>query len=236
MSPGFHRSFRFGNAWICLLFLLSSLSSFAQAARETGAGASLTLEAEKDLNRFFSLSGEEEIRLLDNSTGFDRTVTSLGINYSFFDRKIKAGVYYAFLYLYNNDRLFEARHRYYFNLSYKETFEPFILSWRGRLQGTYRNESLGRYKINPKYIMKNKIEVAYMIWGSPWKPYLSCDFSTSLNDPVMGYELTRMRFQGGTSWRLNRTSWMDFFLRFDNYLSGDDPHLLSLGVGYKVAF
>jgi hypothetical protein len=199
-------------------------------------GASLSLEVEKDLNRFFTLAGEEEIRLLNNSTGFDRTVTSLGIDYSLFDRKMKAGVYYAFLYLYNKDHFYEARHRYYLNLSYKETFEPFILSWRGRLQGTYRDETRGEYKINPKYMMKNRIEAAYTIWGSPWKPYLSCDFSTSLNDPVMGYELTRMRFQGGANLRLNRTSWIDFFLRFDDYLSGDDSHLLSLGVSYKMKF
>jgi hypothetical protein len=249
MLPGFHKISRFrrfslkvlemsfkGNVWSSLFFLFFSLSSFAQTSRETGSGLSLSWEAEKDLSRFFTLAGEEEIRLRDNSIGFDRTVTSLGIDYSFFDRKMKVGGYYAFLYLYNNDHLFESRHRYYLNFSYKETFEPFILSWRGRLQETYRDENRDEYKINPKYVMKNKIEVAYMIWGSPWKPYISCDFSTSLNDPVMGYELTRMRFQGGASWRLDRTTYLDFFLRFDDYLSGNDPHVLLVGASYKMKF
>ncbi|MDR2621870.1 MAG: DUF2490 domain-containing protein [Dysgonamonadaceae bacterium] len=219
-----------------LLFLLLSLPSFAQTPRETTFGASLSVEAEKELSRFFSLTGEEEVRLRDNSTGFDRSVTSLGIDYAFFDRKAKIGIYYAFLYLYNNDHLFEPRHRYYLNFSYKETVEPFILSWRGRLQGTYRDENRGEYKINPKYVMKNKLEAAYMIWGSPWKPYLSCDISTSLNDPVRGNELTRLRFQGGASWRLNRTTYLDFFLRCDEYLVGDDPRVLSVGASYKMKF
>jgi hypothetical protein len=229
MLHGFHK-----HAFI--FFLLISFSSLAQTPRETNLGASMSVEVEKELGRFFTLAGEEEVRLMDNTIGFERSVTSLGIDYSFFDRKVKVGAYYAFLYLYNKDYLFESRHRYYLNLSYKETFEPFILSWRGRLQGTYRDENRGEYKINPKYVMKNKIEAAYTIWGSPWKPYLSCDFSTILNEPVRGYELTRLRFQGGASWRLNRTTYLDFFLRFDEYLSDDDPRVLSLGVSYKMKF
>ncbi|MDR2814344.1 MAG: DUF2490 domain-containing protein [Prevotellaceae bacterium] len=213
-----------------------SLSTFAQTPEQTGFGASLAVEVEKELNRFFSIAGEEEIRLVDNSVGFDRSVTSLGVDYSLFDKKVKVGVYYAFLHLYNNDYLFESRHRYYLNFSYRETFEPFTFSWRGRLQGTCRNENRGEYKVNPKYVMKNKVEVACLIWGSPWKPYLSCDFSTSLNEPVRGYELTRMRLQGGASWRLNRTAYLDFFLRFDKYLADSDPQALWLGAAYKIKF
>lgn len=220
------------------LFLLACfpISTFAQTPREIDVGASLTVEMEKELNRFFSVTGEEEVRLITNSVGFDRSITSLGVNYSLFSSKVKVGAYYAFLRLYNNDYLFESRHRYYLNLSYKEIFEPFTFSWRGRLQGTYRNENRGAYKINPKYVMKNKVEVAYTIWGSPWKPYFSCDFSTSLNDPVRGRELTRMRFQGGASWRLNRTTYLDFFLRFDDHLAYDDPQVVWLGATYKVKF
>ncbi|MDR0733857.1 MAG: DUF2490 domain-containing protein [Dysgonamonadaceae bacterium] len=216
------------------LLLLFSLSSFSQTPPHWGV--SLSIEAEKEINRFFSVTGKEEVRLLNNSAGFDRNAASLGIDYTFLDRKAKIGVYYAFLYLYNNDCLFESRHRCYINLSCKETFEPFILSWRGRLQETYRDASRGKYKINPKYAMKNKLEAAYMIWGSPWKPYLSCDFSTRLNDPVRGCELTKLRLQGGATWRLDRTTYLDFFLRCDEYLAGDEPRVFSLGAAYKMKF
>lgn len=199
-------------------------------------GASFSLAGEKDLNRFLALAIDEEIRFTNNNIGFDRSITSFGLDYSFLDKKLKTGIYYAFIYLYNNDYLYEARHRYYLNLSYKETFEPYVLSWRGRLQCTYRDENRGEYKINPKYVMKNKFEAAYLIWGSPWKPYISCDLSTSLNDPVMGHELLRIRYEGGASWRIDRTTYMEFFVRLDEYLSGNDPHILSLGVAYKAKF
>jgi hypothetical protein len=213
--------------------LLVSFSSLAQSQRETGLGASFSLDLEKGLSRFLSLSMNEEIRLIDNRTGFDRTVTSVGLDYSLFNKKIKFGVYYAFIYLYNNDYLFEPRHRYYFNLSYKESVEQFTFSWRGRLQGTYRDENRGEYKINPKYILKNKFEVEYALWGLPWKPYLSCDFSTAMNDP-MGNDLNRIRLQGGTNWRLNRTTYLEFFVRYDDYFTKGDDNALSIGACYKI--
>jgi hypothetical protein len=175
---------------------------------------------------------EEEVRLIDNTIGFDRSVTSLGIDYALFDRKLKFGAYYAFIYLYNNDFLFEPRHRAYFNLSYKETVNRFTFSWRGRLQGTYRDENRGEYKINPKYGMKNRFQIEYSVWGRPWKPFISCDLSTDLNNPA-GNDLTRIRYQAGTAWRLNRTDYMDFFLRYDQYRDTREPDVISVGVTYK---
>jgi hypothetical protein len=217
-----------------LLFLLFiSLSALAQSEKENHYGASLSVELEKDLNRFFSLTLEEEVRLINNPVGFDRNITAFGIDYALFNRKLKFGVYYAFLYLYNDDFLFEPRCRSYFNISYKETQESFTFSWRGRLQRTYRDENRGRYKINPKYGMKNKFQIEYSIWGSPWKPFISCDISNDLNNPA-GNELTRFRYQGGVVWRMNRTDYLEFFARYDQYTAGNEANILAIGMGYKM--
>jgi hypothetical protein len=217
---------------LCLLCLLP-VHSPAQNQQETNLGALFSLALDKDLSRQFSLSLEEEVRLIDNSTGFDRSVTTAGIDYALFDRKLKLGAYYAFMYLYNNDRLFEPRHRYYFNLSYKEAVNQFTLSWRGRIQGTYRDENRGQYKINPKYVLKNRLQAEYSIWGSPWTPFASCELSNELNNPV-GNQLTRIRYQGGASWRLNRTETLDFFVRYDWYFDRKEPQIFSIGLGYKM--
>ncbi|MDR3236163.1 MAG: DUF2490 domain-containing protein [Prevotellaceae bacterium] len=216
-----------------LFVLLLPVCAWAQSEKETDVGAFLALEFEKDLSRFFSLSMEEEIRFVSNNTGFDRSVTSVGVDYSLFDKRVKLGGYYAFMYLYNNDYWYEPRHRFYVNVSYKESVGRYTLSWRGRLQSTYRDEDRGEYKINPKGVWKNKFEVDYALWGLPWKPFVSCEFSTLLNDPVAGWEFTRIRFQGGTTWRLDRTTYMNFTLRFDDYIAGKDPHVFSIGVTYK---
>ncbi|KAA6303610.1 MAG: hypothetical protein EZS26_000161 [Candidatus Ordinivivax streblomastigis] len=213
--------------------LLFFLPSFAQTSQKTDAGLSLSAELNKDLNRYFSLTMEEEVRLISNTIGFDRNVTALGIDYVLFDRKIKVGAYYAFLYLYNSDYLFEPRHRSYFNVSYKETFDSFTLSWRGRFQGTYRDENRDDYKINPKYLLKNKFQLEYAVWGKPWKPFISCELYNDLNNPKGNY-LTRMRYQAGTAWRLNRSDYFDFFLRYDQNLDSRDTQVFSIGIGYKV--
>ena len=223
--------------YCCGLFLLFSFPALAQSSKqETRIGTALMLDLEKKLIRNLSAAFEGEVRLVNNQVGFDRASGTIGLDYKFFNQKAKIGGAYVFFRLYNNDFLYESRHRYYLNLSYKESFKSFTVSWRGRVQGTYRNENRGEYKINPKYVMKNKIEASYSIFGSPWTPYLSCDFSTILNDPVYGYELTRLRFTGGTSWRINRTTYLDLFLRYDNEMDRRDPNTLSLGIGYKTNF
>jgi hypothetical protein len=175
---------------------------------------------------------ENEVRFLDNSIGFERNITSAGFDYLLFDRKFKIGAYYAFLYLCNNDRLFEARRRYYLNLSYKEIVGQWTFSWRGRWQITHRNENCGEYKINPKQILKNKFQIEYSVWGKPWKPFISCDLYNDTNNPAGNY-LSRIRYQGGTSWRLNRTDYVDFFVRYDWYSDSRETMILSLGAGWK---
>jgi hypothetical protein len=221
----------------CLLLLLFvPLLVFSQPKRETKGGASLSVELEKELKRNFSLSFEEEVRFLTNNIGFDRNVLSAGVDYSLFDKRVKVGAYYAFIYLYNSDYMFEPRQRAYFNLSYKEKISAWTLSWRGRLQGTFRDENRDDYRVNPRFVMKNKFEAEYQVFGKPWKPFLSCDIYTNLNDPITRYDLSHIRFQGGASWRLNRTTYLNLFLRWDEYFGGDDPRIVSIGATYKMKF
>ncbi|MDR0542450.1 MAG: DUF2490 domain-containing protein [Dysgonamonadaceae bacterium] len=219
-----------------LFFIILLLGGCLQASaqeREMKYGLSLSAGLEKKLNRVFDLNVEEEVRLTNNVAYFNRSVTVAGIDYSLFDRKLKIGGYYAFIYLYNNDYLFEARHRYYFNLSYKETVGQWAFSWRGRWQITQRDENRDEYKINPKQVMKNKLQIEYSVWGKPWKPFISCDLYNDLNNPAGNY-LTRIRYQGGATWRLNRTDYLDFFVRYDQYVDRREPAAVSLGVGWKV--
>jgi hypothetical protein len=217
-----------------LLFSVLALASSAQnSGKETDGGASFSFELEKEYGRFFSMSVEEELRLISNSTGFDRSATSIGADCALLGRRLKIGAYYAFIYLYNDDYLYESRRRFYLNMIYRETFGPFTLSWRGRLQETRRDENRGDYRINPRHVLKNRIQAEYSIWGSPWKPFLSGEFSNNLNDPESNAPI-RIRYQGGVSWRLNRTDYLDFFIRFDQNTAGQDPNAIFLGVGYKM--
>ena len=203
--------------------------------RETDLGAIFSVRLNKDLNRFFGLSFEEEIRLLTNNAGFDRLKSDIGIDYTIV-KGLKVGVFYNYIYVYNSDFLYESRHRYYANLSYKYGVNrKLTLTWRTRLQATYRDETRGEYKINPKYVLRNRLEAEYNILGTRWKPYLSAEATNTLNDPL-GNEIYKLRFQGGTSFRLDRTTYLEFYLRADEYLTGQDPRVISIGVGCKKNF
>ena len=214
-----------------ILLFCFSVVVFAQE-RETDLGAAFSIQLQKSLGRKVEISLEEELRLLNNNANFDRLASTVGADYSIIDKKLKVGVYYCYLYMYNSDFFYENRHRYYLSLNYKEHFGKYTVSWRGRLQGTSRDECRGEYKINPKYVLRNRLQVEYSIFGSPWKPYISAETTNSLNDPL-GNEIYKLRFQGGTSWRMDRRSYLEFFLRLDEYIAGNDPRVFSIGVGYK---
>lgn len=219
--------------YLILLSLICFFSVSINAQKETDLGGSLTFEVNKDLSRFFTLSFDEEIRFVNNNKyNFDRSATTIGMDYSLIRRKLKVGAYYTFLYLYNSDYLFEARHRYFFNIMYKEDVGSFTLSWRGRFQGTIRDENRGEYNVNPKYVLRNRFQAEYNFWKSRWTPYLSCDLATVLNDPR--YDLTRIRLQSGTEVRLTRTAYAGAFLRYDfNYEKGENNRL-TVGLSYRI--
>ena len=216
------------------ILLLIPFYTFAQSERETDLGASFTVELEKELNKSFSVTFEEELRLITNNIGFERNMITLGLDYSFLDR-FKVGIAYCNIHLYNSKHYYENRHRYYANLSYKQPLGDFILSWRGRFQGTYRDENRGSYKINPKYVLRNKIDLEYTIFGSPWRPSISADVSNTMNDPTGNY-CYRVRYQGGVRWRMNRTESMEFYVKFDHYIADDDPHVFAIGTTFKKKF
>ncbi|MDR2388467.1 MAG: DUF2490 domain-containing protein [Tannerellaceae bacterium] len=222
---------RLAGCGILLLFFSCGLRS--QQARGTEGGMLLSLVTERDLYRSLSLSLEEELRLISGGPLPERASGSLGIDYAVGRRHVKIGLYYAFIYLYGEEHVYESRHRFFLNLSYRHSLGPLTFSWRIRLQETLRNESRGSYRINPRYGMKNKLEAEYSPWGKPWKPFLSCDVSTNLNDPETRYDAVRLRFQGGIVRRLNRTTSIDLFVRWDEYLKDLDPRVISIGVTCK---
>lgn len=218
---------------IILLTIFPFLCLTAQDKKEIDFGTSLSFEIQKDITRRITLSGEEELRLITNNIGFDRSMTSLGADYSIISKRLKIGAYYSFIYTYNNDFYYEMRNRLFLSLSYKQPLGDFTLSWRGRFQGTYRDESKGEYKTNPKYILRNKFDLEYTVFGSPWTPYVSVDLLNTTNDPT-GNDFYRIRYQAGVNWRLNRTDYMKFFMRFDDNFSSKDPNIVSLGFGYQI--
>ena len=212
--------------------LLFSVVLLAQE-KETDFGAMFSVELKKKLGQKFDISLEEEFRLLtNNNNGLDRLGSTVGVDYSIISKKLKAGLYYSHLYRYNSNDYYENRHRYYFSLIYKESIGRYTVSWRGRVQGTCRDGNRGNYKINPKYVLRNRLEIEYSAPWSRWNPYFFTEATNTLNDPL-GNEIYKLRFQGGVNWRLDRTTYLEFFLRWNEYLVMPNPRVMAIGIGYK---
>jgi hypothetical protein len=226
-----------GKIRILVFFLLSiAFSLSAQNDRGMRLGGVLAVEVEKDITRRLSGLFEQELRLENNNVGFNRTTSNIGLDYSIIPKKLKVGGFYTYIYMYNKDFLYESRHRFYFNVIYKETFDPITISWRGRFQSTFRDENKGSYRVNPRNIVKNKIEVTYSFFNLPFKPFVSADFSTIVLDPRNNFELSRIRYTGGVNWRLNRTDYLELFLRYDQRMDSRDLNGAAIGARYKTRF
>jgi hypothetical protein len=219
---------------IFAFLLILSFAAFSQG-KDSYLQTSLMFEVQKKFLRNAEFSIEEDLRLWNGDNVLNRSMTTVGVNYALWERKVRVGAYYCFIHLYNDDHFYENRHRYYTSLSYKETIGRFSLSWRTRMQGTARNERHGEYKINPKYVWRNKLEVEYSFFGAPWKPYLSCEIANVVNNPI-NHGIYKVKFQGGTTWRLNRTTALEFFLREDEYMDAREARIFTAGVGYKMMF
>lgn len=216
------------------IFVFMNFLLLSQANRETDFGFYTEFDFEQKLYRNLSLNISDELRLKTNIIAFDRNVATVGLDYSFFDKKLKFGLNYANIHLYNNDHYFENRNRFFANISYKYSINRVTISWRLRLQTTIRNEYRGDYKINPRYVMKNKFEIEYDIFGKAFKPFVSCDFSNNLNDYRSGYGIIRLRFQAGSSWRIDRNNYLLFFLNYDEYFKNYEPRIIAFCITYKL--
>lgn len=213
-----------------ICFVSFSFFSFSQF-NKVDLGFNTDINVEKELYQNLVINIAEELRLESNEVGFDRNVITVGLDYSIFNKSLEFGVYYAFIYTYNNENIFEPRNRLYTEISYKHSFEQFKVSWRSRLQATYIKINEIESKINQNYHMKNKLEIAYVIKNKAFTPFLSCDISTNLNGEN-SYGVERLRFKSGTAWHINGKNTLYFFIKWDEYLDKIPNDIVALGVSY----
>lgn len=143
------------------LFLAPFAAGFAQS---DDFGLDFSVEAEKKINKQWSLGLEAELRTRDNSKTTDRWSVGIGLDYKAF-KWLKASVGYSFLYDHNertsyydatDDAVLDGdadegdpkkcaiywapRHRFNVSLTASQKFGDFKFSLRERWQYTYRPE------------------------------------------------------------------------------------------------
>jgi len=218
-----------------IILLLACLMPGQMIAQETkDCNAMLGAEVSKKINKSFEIAVSEEIRSKNFLQEVDRLSTGVGVAYNHPQLKdLKVGAGYELLSYFNQNLINENRHRFSAYVQYKYSYGYFDFSLRSRIQSTYRDESIGNYKVNPKNKLRNRLNVAYNIYGTPYTPYTSFELTNTVG-LVDGDYFDRYRIRLGCEYRLNKQSSIDFFTRYSKDINQKNPsEILSLGLSYQ---
>lgn len=218
---------------LSVVFIIFTKNIIAQTS---DFGIRLDADLTKKLTKKFELEFDEELRMNNNSSSFDRSLTTLGANYDC-NRTFKAGVFYTYIYMNNqHDGYWESRNRFGAWITAVHKFDRFKISLREKFQNTYRDESLGNYLYNPKMVLRSRFELAYNIRKFPVNPFLSAEMQYQLNNPY-GNEIDCWRYTAGAEYKVSKKFGIDLYYRLDKSINVKNPANNSiLGTSFKLNF
>lgn len=218
---------------LTIIFILVTKNILAQTS---DFGIRLDADLTKKLTKNIELEFDEELRMNNNSSSFDRSLTTLGANYKF-NNTLKAGLYYTFIYMNNqHDGYWESRNRFGAWLTASHKFDRFRISLREKYQNTYRDEALGNFLYNPKMVLRSKLEISYNIRKFPVDPYCSAEMQYQLNNPY-GNEIDSWRYTAGAEYKISKKFAIDLYYRVDKSVNVKNPANISiLGTSFKLDF
>ncbi|MCR4964394.1 MAG: DUF2490 domain-containing protein [Bacteroidales bacterium] len=179
------------NNWIiiCLISLIVGLPFCSSAQTTTSldpeVGLRLGIGIDKKLAKGLHLSLEEEMRMDNNFTDFNRLQTTLGLDYKV-HKNIKLGLSYAMINPYSSsDKAFKFRHRLMFDITGTLHLGKWNLSLKERFQWTYRAGDINVYQ-NPRNMLALKSRIMLKYKGSKVvNPYVYVEMRNVLNAPVV---------------------------------------------------
>ena len=219
---------------ILVMLLAFHVLGFAQSERNTDFGAIASVEASVGMGNGFDLSVEEELRFQENCTQFDRWLNSVGIEYSFWHKRMKAGLAFDYIRRYNDKDYYENRGRIVAQLTYSETVQRFKFSVRTKLVSTFFDEQTAEHRINPKMYWRNRLQVSYQVPNSRFKYALSSELFWLVNDPKNSV-VDNIRTVASVDYRLAKHHSISVFARMENEILVKKPvDRFYFGLTYKV--
>ncbi len=240
-----------------VLMLGMALPGLAQSE----SGLLTELEAEKKLNKQWSVGLEGDMRTRNNFKTMDRWSIGLGTSYKLtkwlkadagyklLDQNFREKISYKTSGDYNNWRpsYWGIKHRVYAGLTASHKFANNLkLSVRERWQYTYRPEkTVTRWDFDNeqwedkvrsgkgKNQLRSRFEVSYDKKRALLTPYASIELYNS-------WGIEKIRYTVGTDIRLSKQHNLGIFYRYQNMKNVDedeyDPNMHYVGLGYKFKF
>jgi hypothetical protein len=226
--------------YLSLLVLLFPLSVLAQI---NDYGVWTTIGADKDVGKW-NFATEAELRTNDNSTEVNRWSMKLEASYSIL-KQLKVGAGYEFIYFHDLKYWdFQPRNRFYFNVQGKYKFANFIFTLRERAQVTAKDESdriksngkIDTYRVNPAWVWRNRLKLAYNIPHFPVTPSFSFETFYSLNDPD-GNDFNDLRYTLAFTYNLTKHHELELYGLIDREINVNNRvQTYVLGLSYHYSF
>lgn len=216
--------------------MLVSLSTVSLCAQLSDIGTLGSISFSKEINRYIGTTIEQELRFDQLSTSLNRSATSIGADVTLIRRFLRAQFDYDLLCRVNNQINYEFRHRSSVGLLAQYKYNRFNYRLRTRMQATFKDETRGDYKFNPSYVWRNKLELRYDVFGSPFTPYLYGEMFCPVNSKH-GFFMDGYRLSFGTKYKVSKRNVVDFQLRFDQEIQQADPRNIlycCVGWNYKL--
>lgn len=213
---------------LATLFLAFTPLSMAQTS---DFGAIVSVGLNKKINYKLTAKFEQELRFDNNLRSFDRTLTSVGLDYALIRKVLKAQVDYDFINK-NQQDYYQIRQRASLALCYTKAVNSLEFDFKTRAQGMWRDERRGDYKINPRLFWRNKVECTYNIFGSPLKPFASAEVFCPLNSRN-GFYMDGCRLVAGAKYRFTSRISTQLYFRYDAVIQEAYPiQLFYTGVAW----
>ncbi len=153
----------------------------ASAQAEEDAGLWTTINVEKKLSSKTSLLLTEEFRLRENFSRINLFYTDVGVNYRPY-KFLKVEFSYRFIQKYLITDFFSYRHRLMLDITLRDKFGNFAVSYRQRLQSEVRNVYSSESGAVPEWYSRNKFEVKYDL-QKKYTPYVATEFRYQIHNP-----------------------------------------------------
>ena len=226
---------RMGKSILLVTVFLAAISPvkgiFAQVK---DAGLWLSLNVEKKITPVLSACFTEEVRMNENITEVGTIFSDIGLFYHV-GKRLKAGGGYRFSNKRNIDDSYDNRHRYYFDLGYREKLKPVTILLRTRYQSEYNNIYSSEKGSVPTNHARVKLTLKYDL-PKKFEPYLYAESFFWLNNPLYG-PFDQIRVCGGVEYTFNRMHMIDVFYLFQKEYNVIHPETdYVTGVSYYFTF
>ena len=178
---------------IPFLFLVAFLLSVPNLLRaqtdvnlDAEFGGRVSLALDKKITKGLHVAIEEEIRMDNNFSSFNRLHTTLSLSYKV-NSNLKIGMGYAMInpYSTSNGVFNSSRHRFMLDATGSLRLGMWRLSLKERFQATYRSGEMNEYQ-NPRtaLTLKSRLKLQYKSQRVA-EPYLAVELRNTLNAPVV---------------------------------------------------